>query len=353
MQSSRLTVIKKSVSYVGTLLVIIMVAITIGCVSAVQQDAGGKTSKHEFSKEHEYNLSGNTYTDKSYNFQITLPNDNWTIKSTKEDLGDAIQISALERKGYDGFFTTINVSKHYQENLERFAGIGTYSPKLAKYTYIAGKSAFWATKVMNKSGFEFQSVVYKFVNNGTGYVFSVVYLTQWAGDDRLKMEIDELLNSFTFLSEEDRKEDLQITAGGKIGKEKLTNVAVLTMVDLQSDNTNQKTAVLTNEIQNALVKTGKFECLDRRNIEKIFQEQKFQQSGMISGDSAIKFGNMVGAKYLISSNLGQMGETSVIYIQITDVESGKILKTVSSRCTKCGDDVLLNTVSNLVTKLVL
>lgn len=352
MQKSRKAYIKKSFSYVISFLFIILITSTIGCVSAVKEDTAGKPPRNEFSKEHDYNISGNTYTDKTYNFQVTLPNTNWTIKPTMENLGDALQIAALERKGYDGFFISISVSKYFQQDLERFAGIGTYNPKLAKYTYIAGKSTFWATKVMYAGRFEIQSVIYKFVDSGVGYIFSVGYLTQWSGDERFQSEIDEFLNSFTLLNPEDNKGESQISAGGKIGKDKLTNVAVLTMIDLQSDKPSQKTTVLTNELQEALIKTGKFECLDRRNIEKIFQEHKFQQSGMISGDTAIKFGNMIGAKYLVSSNLGQMGETSVIYIQITDVENGKIMRTVSSRCRNCNDDMQLNTISNLVTKLV-
>lgn len=345
MENSGLVSVKKSFAYIITLS-IVCILISGHMSSALAAD------KHKFPDEHEHQISGNTYTDKTFSFQVTLPNTNWTIKPTKEGIGDALQIAMLERKGYDGFATNINVSKYYHESLEKFAGIGTYNPKKAKYTYVAGKPAFVASKMMTSGNFELQSIVYKLVNNGLGYIFSIAYISQWSDDERLQMEIDELLNSFTLLSGEDKKGESQISVGGKIGKEKLNSVAVLVMVDLRSDKPSEKTTVLTNELQNMLTKTGKFECLDRRNIDKTLGEQAFQQSGMISGDSAVKLGKLVGAKYLISSNLGQIGETSVIYIQITEVESGKIIKTASSRCTRCNDDMLFNTISNLVSKLI-
>ena len=71
---------------------------------------------------------------------------------------------------------------------------------------------------------------------------------------------------------------------------------------------------------------------------------------MISGSSAMQIGQLLGAQYLISSNLGRIGETYVIYMQITNAENGKIMKTASSRCRKCSDDILLESISRLVTK---
>ena len=338
----------KPLVYVMILFVfIISVSFITGCASTGQMGGGGLSN---VSKEHKYNIVNNTYTDETHNFQVTLPNAEWTIKPTNESLGDAIQIAALERDEYS-LFTSLSVSKHYQKSLNKFASVGTYNPKESKFTYIAGKSAFYMSKTMNTMGFELNSITYKFVNDGKGYLFSIAYPVQFTGHEPLHVEIDELLNSFNFLDEEKGvKNEQKISVSGSKGMGKLSNVAVLDMIDLGSDKPSEKTTILTNELQNILTGTGKFECIDRRNMERIIEEQDLQQSGMVSGASAMKIGQLFGAHYLISSNLGRIGETNVIYIQITNAENGKIIKTASSRCRKCSDDMLLESISRLVAK---
>ncbi len=339
---------RKPYVYVNILFVfIISVSFATGCASTGQMGVGKLTN---VSKDHKYNIVNNTYTDETHNFQVTLPNSKWTIKPTNVPLGDAIQIAALERDEYS-LYTSLSVSKHYQKSLIKFASIGTLNPKEAKFTYIAGKRAFYASKEMEKNGFKCAVIGYKFVNDGIGYIFSTAYPFQFVGHEPLHVEIDELLNSFNFLDEEKGiKNDQEISVSGPSAMEKLSNVAVLDMIDLGSDKPSEKTTILTNELQNILTNTGKFECIDRRNLEGVIEELELQQSGMVSGNSAMKVGQLLGARYLISSNLGHIGETIVIYIQITNAENGKIIKTASARCRKCSDDMLLESISRLVTK---
>lgn len=338
----------KPLLYVMILFVfIILISFITGCASTGQMGGGGLSN---VSKEHKYNIVNNTYTDQTHNFRVTLPNAEWTIKPSNVPLGDAIQIAELERDEYS-LYTSLSVSKHYQKSLNKFASVGTYNPKEAKFTYIAGKRAFYMSKEMESMGFKLNSIGYKFVNDGKGYIFSIAYPVQFAGHEPLHVEIDELLNSFNFLDEEKgAKNEQEISVSGSAAMEKLSNVAVLNMIDLSSDKPSEKTTILTNELQNILTGTGKFECIDRRNMERIIEEQDLQQSGMVSGNSAMKIGQLLGAHYLISSNLGRIGETNVIYIQITNAENGKIIKTASSRCRKCSDDMLLESISRLVAK---
>jgi len=354
MSTLRLTYFKLSISYI-IVFMIVLVTNMIGCISTVQKDVIEKSYMNEPIKDPNCHLLGDLFTDKTHNFQLTLPNTKWTIEPTNEDdgNGNSTLVAELGRKGYDDFWAGIYVATFNVKDLDRFAGgmVGEYNPDMAKYTYIAGKPALWTSKIVDSDNYKVKTIIYQFVNDGIGYMISIAYLTQWSIDETFMTEIDDLLDSFTFLNKEYKNGELQITAGGEIGKGKLNNVAVLDMITLQSGKPNQITIALTNELQNALVKTGKVECLDRRNIEKVFQEHKLQQSNMVSGDVAITYGNLIGAEYLISSNLGQMGESSVIYIQITEVKSGKILKTVSSRCRKCNDNKLLSTVSKLAAKL--
>lgn len=356
----------RAVSPLSSILVVIILvtaAVSIstitGCAGPGQTGTGSASVMSVHAGDGVYDSSSRTYTDMSNNFRLTLPNPGWTITPTSESLGDALQIASIERDEYS-LFTSLAVSKHHQKSLERFASVGTFNPKDSKFTYIAGKPTFYMSKKMEKMGFELRTIVYKFVNNGKGYLFSIAYPAQFTDHEPLEIEIDDLLNSFTFLDEDKgtvqargsqgKMSTTDVSSSGSVGEDRLENVAVLNMIDLQSNKPSEKTTILTNELQNMLTGTGRFECLDRRNMEQILREQNFQQSGMISGSSAMQIGQLLGAHYLISSNLGRIGETYVIYMQISNAENGKIIKTASSRCRKCSDDMLLDSISRLVTK---
>ena len=98
---------------------------------------------------HKYRITGNTYVDESYNCRISTPNANWTMEAVYEDFGDGRFILSLWRPVYNTA-VFVAVSDHRQESLEVFAGKGTYNPKLARFTYIAGNPCFFATKPMTK-----------------------------------------------------------------------------------------------------------------------------------------------------------------------------------------------------------
>ena len=109
--------------------------------------------------------------------------------------------------------------------------------------------------------------------------------------------------------------------------------------------------MLTNLLLVELQKTGRFSFVDRRNLDKVLEEQEVQMSGMVSASSAVKIGNVLGAKYLITSNIGEISKTSVIYAQITDCESGKILKAVSTRSLEGAGDNFVDAIGVIAAKL--
>jgi hypothetical protein len=308
---------------------------------AVVSKAGLPTIDHK--------ISDNTYINTTYSCKLSIPNSDWEPNLEVKELGDAIQILWLwEGKAYN-LGGSLNISKHRQESLEAFAKIGTYDPKLAKYTYIAGKRAYFASKAMNVRGISMTSQIYKFVNKGNGYAFSFAYPSQWDYDEKLQNQIDEILNSFEFFDERGIVQD--ISAGQKGKGEKLSNVAMLEMIDLRYNRPTKTTNILTDELQDKLSKNGQFKFIERRKLKQVIEEQKLQRSGLISDASAVKIGVLLGANYIITSSLGALDETSVIYVQVTNSEDGKIVTSASMRCRKCSDDILLDNITALASKL--
>ena len=290
----------------------------------------------------------NTYINTTYNFQVSVFSDKWKINLKHEEIGDGISVAEFDESVY-GAWGMMTISKFPQSSLEKFANVGIYQGDVAKFTFIAGKPAYFESKHVERRGFKITSKIYKFVNNNIGYVFSFGYLSKFDNDEQMQNQFNDILNSFTFLDEKGFVRE--ISTDLKIKRKKLKNVALLEMVDLSSNSQNTVTKVLTNELQNELAKTGQFVFIERRNIKQILKEQKLQLTGLVSEDSAVKIGSITGASYLISSNMGLIDKTSVIYAQITSTENGKVISSASIRCRKCSNEMMINTLPSLVAKL--
>ena len=300
---------------------------------------------------HVSRVEGRTLIDESYNCKISVPNAKWTVEPLYEKTGDCMSLVQCYRAEYKAM-VAVAVSKYPQASLAAFAGIGTYNPTDSRFTYVAGKPCFYASKPMTKMGFTFNSVGYKFVSEKRGYMVLIVYPAQFTHHDALQQELDAILNSFDFL-----RPDTEIAAGPETTKlvasgGKLSRVALLDVVDLAAGKPTGPTKTLTAPLQDACARSGRFELLERRDLAAIAKEHDLQASGMISGDSAVKTGKLLGARYLISGNLGAIGASWVLYVQVTDAETGKIVATASMRCKKGSDEQLLDLIRPLVTKLI-
>jgi PBP1b-binding outer membrane lipoprotein LpoB len=330
---------------------IIFMAISLIFILLSCTGPGVKPTSDVSPSGHKYNVSDNTYTDLTYNVRLAIPNTNWEIQPQNEEWEDAIPLVGLWQDIYMTYIS-FAVSKHPQASLEEFAKKGVYNAKSAKYTYIAGKRSYFESKPMIKSGLNMITKTYKFVNDNRGYVFGIGFQEKFKEDEQLLSEIEDVLNSLTFLSEGVVAVASETPGGQHTSLEKLTNVALLDIVDLRSGGKSEAAIILTNELQDKLYNTGKFEFIERRNIADIVKEHSFQLTGMVSDESAIEIGNMLGAKYIVSGNLGILQETFVIYIQITDCASGKIIGTASVRCRKCSEDMLFNSIELLSSRIV-
>ncbi len=83
---------------------------------------------------------------------------------------------------------------------------------------------------------------------------------------------------------------------------------------------------LTELMLFSLMTRSGFKVIDRSNIQKIIQEQKFQKSDLFDSDTAVKVGELVGAQVLIISDLYKLNEnTYEIFAKMVRVETGEIL----------------------------
>jgi len=92
----------------------------------------------------------------------------------------------------------------------------------------------------------------------------------------------------------------------------------------------QEAQALTDVLRTGLVRTGRFQVMERSQMNEVLREQGFQQSGACSDASCIvEMGQLLGVKALVVGNIGKVGSTFSINVRIVDVATGKILKEVS------------------------
>ncbi len=60
---------------------------------------------------------------------------------------------------------------------------------------------------------------------------------------------------------------------------------------------------LTDDIMTLFVKTKRFDIIERKKLKSILQEQELQLSGLVNTEDAVKVGNLIGAKYIITGSI--------------------------------------------------
>ena len=96
--------------------------------------------------------------------------------------------------------------------------------------------------------------------------------------------------------------------------------------------------ILTDELQSQLIQIGGYKIVERRKIENIFKEQKYQLSGCVD-ECLIEIGNTLGAKQIITGNIGKLGKKYNTVANLVDVSTGEFLN--SSSFSTVGDISML------------
>lgn len=113
----------------------------------------------------------------------------------------------------------------------------------------------------------------------------------------------------------------------KIDVSKLPSIAIL---DFSGYGVSvQEALIITNRIGTHFVALGRYQVIERGQIEQILNEQDFQLSGCTTNECAVEIGQLVGAQQILSGSIGKFGTVYTIDIKIIDVETGRVNKTTS------------------------
>jgi TolB-like protein len=79
-----------------------------------------------------------------------------------------------------------------------------------------------------------------------------------------------------------------------------------------------------DELMTVLVRNGKLTVVDRANLEDVRREMDFQMSGEVSDESAQSIGRILGAQYIISGSLEELGANYVVRFRAIAVETAAL-----------------------------
>jgi len=108
---------------------------------------------------------------------------------------------------------------------------------------------------------------------------------------------------------------------------------------------------ISDKLRADLMATGGYVVMERGKMEDIMKEQGFQLSGAVDDESKmLELGKMLGVKLMVAGSIGKLGKLTLINLRMIDIETGKIVKTVSQDC-RCEIENLPMAISIVAKKL--
>lgn len=109
---------------------------------------------------------------------------------------------------------------------------------------------------------------------------------------------------------------------------------VISVLYFQNTTKNRQFDWLSKGIADMLIsdisKSYQIEVVERENLEKILKEQKLSVSGLTDESRAIELGKLLNANKMVSGSYIVHGATVRFDTKITDIETGRILKSIKT-----------------------
>jgi len=109
----------------------------------------------------------------------------------------------------------------------------------------------------------------------------------------------------------------------------VTNVAV---ADMEATGVSASAATVVSDwVRGELVRDGRINVVERKNMEKILAEAAFQQSGCTNQECAVRLGKLLNANVIVVGGLGVLFGSHVLNVRAVDVETGKVFYSDTAR----------------------
>ncbi|PIV54291.1 hypothetical protein COS16_11090 [Candidatus Desantisbacteria bacterium CG02_land_8_20_14_3_00_49_13] len=109
--------------------------------------------------------------------------------------------------------------------------------------------------------------------------------------------------------------------------------------------------VLSDHLRSQIESAKKYKVLARGDMQEILRGKSFQLAGCISLECILEAGRLLNAKKMFAGSLEKTGETSVITLQLIDVQSGLVEKEETEQCTGTSGDSLRISARNIAYRI--
>lgn len=123
---------------------------------------------------------------------------------------------------------------------------------------------------------------------------------------------------------------------------------LVAVAEFEAKNVSAMDAVMISDFfRTELFKTGCFRVVERKNMEMILVEQRFQLAGCTDQICAVKIGRLLNVEKVIIGSFGKLLDTYYVNFNLVDVETGEIIyadkiRAYSSEEVEKGIEVLAN-----------
>ena len=108
--------------------------------------------------------------------------------------------------------------------------------------------------------------------------------------------------------------------------------------------------IVREEISSVIVNTGGYTVLERQSIDKVLEENKFQQSGLVDDSQISEMGKRMGANLVFVSNIAPLGDNFHLSFKMIDVQTARIEKQKTDQTTRGLND-LISVVQKMVNEM--
>jgi TolB-like protein len=127
--------------------------------------------------------------------------------------------------------------------------------------------------------------------------------------------------------------DTAIKSGAREIEERLTPGTKIIVVNFDSSSSRLSDNII-EQLTFDLVNGGRLTVLDRKNLDRIREEEGFQYSGEVSDESMQRIGAKLGAQSLISGSGEDRGDHYLIRFRVISIETAAIQSLVSKNVEK-------------------
>lgn len=113
-------------------------------------------------------------------------------------------------------------------------------------------------------------------------------------------------------------------------------IAVFNFVDLQG-GVSQLGMFLAEELITRLFKSGSFEVVERRLLDKVLEEQKMSTTGLLDISSAQKIGNILGVNAIVTGTVTDLQSSVKINARIIGADTGAVTAAAGETINKDSD----------------